>query len=191
VNDAPLVLSAIYQLQQDASVRIDFSDLVADVDADALTLSMTTPSNGSLSRNRDGSYTYRPTKGYSGVDGFTYTVSDGKLSSTGKVTLNVMGSTSGCYGRSASLTVQSRLLLGQDNGHLVYGSGDNVDSVADISGNDAGLAVNWTTGQATVLGNQPYSSSGVDEKWLKELLATAEQIDLAAQTGLVVKVQRS
>jgi hypothetical protein len=46
VNDAPLVLSAIYQLQQDASVRIDFSDLVADVDADALTLSMTTPGNG-------------------------------------------------------------------------------------------------------------------------------------------------
>ncbi len=43
----------------------------------------------------------------------------------------------------------------------------------------------------TVLGNQPYSSSGVDEKWLKELLTTAEQIDLAAQTGLVVKVQRT
>jgi VCBS repeat-containing protein len=191
VNDAPMALNAIYQLQQDGSVRIDFSDLVADVDGDALNLSLTNASHGTLSRNWDGSYTYRPARGYAGLDSFTYTVNDGKVSSTGKITLNIMGTASGCYGSSASLTVQSRLLLGIDNGHLVYGSGDNVESVADLSGNAEGLAVSWTAGQATVLGNQPYSSSGVDEKWLKELLITAEQIDLAAQTGLVVKVQRT
>jgi hypothetical protein len=44
---------------------------------------------GALSRNNDGSYTYRPAAGYTGTDTFTYSVSDGMLSTSGTITLNI------------------------------------------------------------------------------------------------------
>ena len=42
---------------------------------------VTSPQHGSLSANGDGSFTYTPTAGYSGPDSFTYTASDGRLTS--------------------------------------------------------------------------------------------------------------
>lgn len=48
-----------------------------DADGDPLTASVeTAPSNGSLTLNSDGSFTYIPLNDYSGTDSFTYTVSD-------------------------------------------------------------------------------------------------------------------
>ena len=41
-------------MRQDGSIRIDFDDLVADVNGDALTLSLVNPAHGTLSRNDDG-----------------------------------------------------------------------------------------------------------------------------------------
>jgi large repetitive protein len=50
----------------------------------------TDPSHGTLTINPDGSYTYKPTAGYSGPDSFTYTASDGTNPSyTQKVSLTV------------------------------------------------------------------------------------------------------
>ncbi|MFK2904913.1 tandem-95 repeat protein [Dyella ginsengisoli] len=89
VNDAPTARDVRLFVRQDGSVRIDFDDLVHDVDGDALTLSLANPAHGSLSRNDDGSYTYLPASGYTGTDTFTYSVSDGQLSSTATITLEV------------------------------------------------------------------------------------------------------
>jgi VCBS repeat-containing protein len=89
VNDAPIASNASFNVGRDGSVRIDFDRLVADVDGDTLTLSLTNPAHGTLSRNNDGSYTYRPAAGYTGTDAFTYSVSDGVLSTSGTITLNV------------------------------------------------------------------------------------------------------
>ena len=47
-----------------------------DVDGDTLTSAVATgPSNGSLTLNSDGSFSYAPTADFHGSDSFTYTVS--------------------------------------------------------------------------------------------------------------------
>ncbi|NIJ87505.1 hypothetical protein FHR49_000253 [Xanthomonas campestris] len=89
VNRAPTAQSASFQVQKDGSVRIDFDCLVNDPDGDALTLSLTNPTKGSLTRNRDGSYTHKPKAGFTGTDAFTYTVSDGKPTASASITLVV------------------------------------------------------------------------------------------------------
>jgi hypothetical protein len=88
-NQAPVANNATFQVQQNGSVRIDFSTLASDADGDALTLTLANPAHGTLTRNTDGSYTYTPAAGYTGSDVFTYTVSDGRLSATATVTLTV------------------------------------------------------------------------------------------------------
>ena len=49
----------------------------ANVDGDALTITnFTQPSNGTVFDNGDGTFTYTPTSGFSGVDSFVYTLAD-------------------------------------------------------------------------------------------------------------------
>jgi Bacterial Ig domain len=77
VNDAPVANNAAYTLQKDGSIKIDLRSLTSDVDGDCLTIAITNPGKGTLTKNADGTYTYRPRPGYSGADSFSYTVSDG------------------------------------------------------------------------------------------------------------------
>jgi VCBS repeat-containing protein len=107
VSDAPTARNASFGVQRDGSVRIDFDDLVADVDGDALTLSLTDPAHGTLSRNDDGSYTYRAASGFIGTDAFAYAVSDGTLSATAAITLNVGHDDDDDCGYQATVMVQS------------------------------------------------------------------------------------
>ncbi|EZP69690.1 Outer membrane adhesin like protein [Sphingomonas paucimobilis] len=61
-----------------------------DVDGDALTAKLlTASSNGTVTLAADGSYSYTPKVGFTGADKFTYTVSDGKASSTSTVSVTV------------------------------------------------------------------------------------------------------
>jgi len=47
------------------------------------------PSQGSVSLNSDGSFTYTPTLGATGSDSFTYEAYDGALATTATVTINI------------------------------------------------------------------------------------------------------
>jgi len=134
VNRAPTAQNASFQVQKDGSVRIDFDGLVDDPDGDALTLSLTNPSKGTLTRNRDGSYTYKPKAGFTGTDGFAYSVSDGKLSASATITLavsknppcgNAMTILFGASGSSASA---------QSGGYIVVNLGAASQPVIDWSG---------------------------------------------------------
>ena len=122
VNDAPVANNASYTVSKDGSIKIDLRGLTSDVDGDCLTLCVNNPSKGTLTKNADSTYTYRPRPGYTGADSFSYTVSDGKLTSTGTISLNVRASQRDddedddhCHGRngntsgnrSASVTVTS------------------------------------------------------------------------------------
>ena len=62
-----------------------------DPDGDTLTAVLVTgPTNGTLTLNADGSFTYTPTDNFIGTDSFTYTANDGALNSnTATVTINV------------------------------------------------------------------------------------------------------
>ncbi|QHS63670.1 Ig-like domain-containing protein [Chitinophaga agri] len=60
-----------------------------DVDGDALTfMKATEPAHGTAVVNPDGTYTYTPATGYTGLDNFNITISDGK-GGTATVTVNI------------------------------------------------------------------------------------------------------
>ncbi|HIB48713.1 MAG TPA: tandem-95 repeat protein [Flavobacteriaceae bacterium] len=67
-----------------------------DPDGDMITVTANTPpSNGSVSINPDGTYTYTPDPGFEGEDTFTYTICDDgtpSLCDTATVTIQVLGS---------------------------------------------------------------------------------------------------
>jgi hypothetical protein len=61
-----------------------------DSDGDALSVtSVTNPPHGSATKNSDGTITYRPDPGFSGMDSYQYTISDGVATDSATVTVAV------------------------------------------------------------------------------------------------------
>ncbi|MFC4778866.1 tandem-95 repeat protein [Paenibacillus sp. GCM10023252] len=89
VNDAPVAPDSNVSTPEDTPLAAAVT--ATDVDGDLLTYSvLTTPSNGVLVLNGDGTYTYTPNGNFHGADSFTYTVSDGNGGTdTGSVFLTV------------------------------------------------------------------------------------------------------
>jgi carboxypeptidase T len=92
LNDAPVANPQSVTTQQDTAVAITLTG--SDADGDPLTYSVATqPAHGSLAGTAP-SLTYTPATGYTGSDNFTFTVSDGALSSTAatvSITVNAPG----------------------------------------------------------------------------------------------------
>jgi VCBS repeat-containing protein len=171
VNDAPIAKDAGYTVQQDSRINIDFAGLISDADGDALTLSLAHPSQGVLKKNSDGSYTYEPNPGFNGVDSFSYTVSDGSLSSTATISLRVAGP---AVNKSASITLQSSYAV-------------SATPVNNGGGVTAPVTPAFTVDWQGSVANQAVSSS---DEWLIEYLAKNEdkQKTLAEMTGLTIKL---
>ncbi len=93
-DQAPVTQDGSYTLTEDQTFQVDATQGVlssaSDPDGDSLTSSIVSgPSNGSLSLNSDGSFSYTPNAGFTGADSFEYTASDGALDTAGWVTLIV------------------------------------------------------------------------------------------------------
>ena len=72
------------------AVVVDVLANDSDADGDALSVaSVTQPSNGSVTVGADGRVSYVPATGFSGVDTFTYTVTDGAATATAMVRVTV------------------------------------------------------------------------------------------------------
>ncbi|MEV7413839.1 FG-GAP-like repeat-containing protein [Streptomyces sp. NPDC089919] len=120
--DTPLVVAAPGVLGNDT-----------DPDANALTASLVTaPTHGTLTFNADGSFSYQPTAGYVGSDGFTYKATDGTdETNTATVTLTV---SAGCHGLAA--TISGNGVVYGTSGADVIVTGGGSDSVVGNGGND-------------------------------------------------------
>jgi VCBS repeat-containing protein len=85
VNDAPVGVADTYVTATGTKLSVAaFGVLKNDTDVDNPTLSaklVSGPSHGTLSFVGNGAFSYTPNPGFSGIDTFTYTASDGKLSS--------------------------------------------------------------------------------------------------------------
>ena len=85
VNDPPMAVGETTTLVTGDSILIDPATLLkndSDVDGDALTIVlMSQPAHGKLIQNPNGTYTYQTDPGFSGLDGFTYAVTDGSATS--------------------------------------------------------------------------------------------------------------
>ena len=83
VNDAPVARSDSFTLDANTTLTVAAPGVLGnDTDVESPTtalkaLLVTGVSHGTLTLNSNGSFTYRPTAGYSGPDGFTYRATDG------------------------------------------------------------------------------------------------------------------
>ena len=92
-NTPPIANDDAETAAEDSSVTIDLLANDIDADGDALIIaSVTQPAAGTVTNNGDGTVTYTPDANFSGVDSFTYTVSDGRGGEdTATVTITVNG----------------------------------------------------------------------------------------------------
>ncbi len=85
VNDVPVARDDSYTTDEDVVLVIAAPGVLtndSDVDGDTLsTVLATTTTNGTLTLNANGSFTYRPTTNFHGADSFTYRASDGQTNS--------------------------------------------------------------------------------------------------------------
>ena len=87
VNDAPVAVGNSYTTNEDTALNIAAAGVLAndsDIDTPLAGLSavlVSGPTNGVLTLNADGSFSYTPNSNYNGSDSFTYKVNDGALDS--------------------------------------------------------------------------------------------------------------
>ena len=85
VNDAPVAVADSYITNEDTPLSISASGVLGnDSDVDSAVFSavkVTDPTNGSLTLNANGSFTYTPNPNFYGADSFTYKANDGSVDS--------------------------------------------------------------------------------------------------------------
>ena len=96
VNDAPVAANDSYSVNEDNSLNVPASGVLAndsDVEGDSLSAAlMSGPANGNLTLNADGSFSYTPNANFFGSDSFTYRANDGSANSpVGTVSITVNG----------------------------------------------------------------------------------------------------
>jgi len=90
VNDAPVANDDNVSVEEDNSTTINVLANDSDLEDDALSVeSITSAIHGNANLDSSGNITYTPNPNYNGDDSFTYTVSDGNLTSTATVHITV------------------------------------------------------------------------------------------------------
>jgi len=86
INDNPVAADDSAVIDEDSDTVIDVLSNDTDVDGDSLSVSsIDTPMHGTAGVNSDGTITYTPNTDFNGVDGFSYTITDGIGSSSATV----------------------------------------------------------------------------------------------------------
>lgn len=90
-NDPPEGTDDTAETQEDTATTIAVLDNDFDPEADALSVTeVSNPADGTATINADGTITYTPDENFNGEDSFTYTLSDGTVTSTATVTVTVI-----------------------------------------------------------------------------------------------------
>ena len=92
-NNPPVAGDDMFAVQENGALSSDVSanDRDGDAGLQGLTYSVSSePTNGLLVLNANGTFVYTPDADFSGIDGFTYEVSDGVATVSGQVTITVV-----------------------------------------------------------------------------------------------------
>jgi VCBS repeat-containing protein len=166
VNDPPvsdpIAAADAYTTLEDTVLNVPAPGVLAndtDVDGDPLTsILVSGPSNGSLTFNPDGSFSYTPNANYNGPDSFTYKANDGSLDSAPiLVSLTITAVNDAPVAVNDSFTMNEDAVL---NGNLASndtasGDGGNVWSLTTAASN--GLAVVNANGTFSYTPNANYN----------------------------------
>ena len=122
INDAPNAVNNNVSTNQNTSVEVFALANDTDVDGDTLTVTgATNGSNGTVSINGSGNPVYSPNSNFSGIDSFTYDISDGNGgvdTATVTVTVNLVNTAPQANNDSATTDEDSPVVvsvLGNDN----------------------------------------------------------------------------
>ncbi len=149
VNDnAPSASDDSFSVNEDGTLNVAAAAGLllndSDLDGDPLTAALVTgPSNGSLSLNADGSFTYTPNADFFGTDTFTYQANDGATDSnvaTVKITVNEVNDTPVAVDDVTSTNEDSAVI-----GNVLTNDSD-ADNLDGILGNEDTLSATLVTG---------------------------------------------
>ncbi|MCF6386576.1 Ig-like domain-containing protein [Mycobacterium sp. MBM] len=83
VNDTPVAAGDTFTTDEDTVLTGNVLSNDSDLDGDTLTATLVDePTNGTLTLNTDGTFTYTPDADFNGTDSFTYTAGDGTATSS-------------------------------------------------------------------------------------------------------------
>jgi VCBS repeat-containing protein len=174
VNTAPVTADDNYGTDEDAPLVIAAPGVLAndsDGDGDTLTAALVSgPAHGTLTFNDDGSFVYTPAAHYSGLDSFTYQVTDGEgASKTTTVNLTVtavadaptltVAPASGNEDSAIALTVDPALVDADGSETLTVAIGgvpvgatlsDGTNSFAATAGNTSVDVSGWNLAGLTI-----------------------------------------
>lgn len=197
-NDAPVAAADVATTDEDTPVNIDVlaNDFDADVN-DVLTVTaVTTPNNGSVVIEANGTLTYTPDIGFDGVDSFNYTVEDGNggvdsiavsitvnAVNSAPVVNNALSQATGEIGVAPAANISLAALDGTD-GFAITGNdtfdyvGGILDSAGDINGDgfDDIIMGSYRSDTAAALAGETYVVFG-------SAAPAAAILDVAALNG--------
>ncbi|MFC5583393.1 Ig-like domain-containing protein [Rhodanobacter terrae] len=194
VVSVPTAQNAQFRVDDDGNVRIDLRCLVDDPNESTeatLAISVNAPGHGELTRKDNGVYVYTPNRNFTGIDTFTYTVTDGTYSATATVTLDVRrDNDDDCGDGWSSCTVFVSAAVGDDdcNGDDDQGSGYIIVNRRQNTGSgDAQRPpqVDWSDAGHDGIGSIGAINNGWWNALMSEPLVDAN--DLVARSGLMVR----
>ena len=152
LNRPPNAKDDSARTRENVPVRIQVLKNDSDPDGNQLSVqNFAQPKNGRVSRNPDGTLTYKPNRGFSGRDSFTYTISDGNggtdtatvkiLVSAAQVPPTPPPSSDPCKGVGSAKknilgTPGDDVLIGTNGKNTIIGFGGN-DRIYACGGNDS------------------------------------------------------
>ncbi len=90
VNDSPIIQGEAFDAQEGTEITGNLSANDTDIDGDTLTYELLSEAqNGTLTVNADGTFSYAPNANFSGVERFTYGVTDGAAAGQAEVTISI------------------------------------------------------------------------------------------------------
>ena len=163
VNDAPETEADSYNATKDTTLTVNTASGLlandADADDDDLTVSVVSDvTNGTLSLNSNGSFTYVPDSGFRGTDTFTYKANDGTVDSAATTVTIVVNALPDAADDSYSVNEDGTLTKNSATGVLANDSdadGDTLTVTATVQPSHGTLNLS-TNGSFTYTPNADY-----------------------------------
>ena len=161
VNDAPTSVNDSNTTLEDTAITLSVMSNDSDVDGDDFNITAVTDgSNGTVTTDSS-TVTYSPDGNYTGSDSFTYTISDGVLTSTSTVSITVSAV------NDAPIAVNDSIILNEDELTEITNLLDNdtdVDSgdtktITSVSSSVAGATVSLSGNTVSYTSAQDYNGT--------------------------------